>query len=175
MFNTKALSKRLHVIETKLDNLDSDIITSFSYVGCKCVEKSDGGVLAGADPLFEITGGPIIASIVGIVDTVIGGAANGKLQYTTVNPAATVDLSAAAVAIDNDAVGTSYRSVGATSVFTPVTAGTVIIDPVTVEDCQFLLPIGTLYFHSSAARSGYIKWFLTYRPLSPNCIVNAAA
>lgn len=170
MFNTKALSKRLHVIETKLTTVDSIL----DYSGWKCLEKSDGAVLAATDDLFVITGGPIIASVVGIVTTVIGGAANGTLQHTTVNPAATASLSTT-VAIDTDAVGTSYRFVGATGVLTPVTAGAVIIDPVTVGDCQFLLPIGTLKFLGSAARTGNIKWYLTYRPLSQNSVVTVAA
>ena len=39
----------------------------------RCIEKSDGAVLKGADPLFVITGGPIlVTSIVGIVTTIIG-------------------------------------------------------------------------------------------------------
>jgi hypothetical protein len=79
------------------------------------------------------------------------------------------------VAIDADAAGTSYRFVGATGVLTPVTAGAKIIDPVTVEDCQFLLPIGTLGFLGSAAQTGVIAWYMTYLPLSPNSLVVAAA
>lgn len=141
----------------------------------RCVEKSDGAVLSGADNLFTIAGGPIIAKIVGIVTTEIGGAANGSLQITTTAPAATAELNAAPVAIDADAVGTSYRNVGATSVFTPVTAGAVIIDPVTVADCEFLLPIGTVKFLSSAAQTGVIKWYMIYKPLSPSSVVTAAA
>lgn len=141
----------------------------------RCVAKTDGAVLSGDDPIFTITGGPVRAKIVGLVTTIIGGAANGKLRITTTTPAATVDMNAGAVAIDNDAAGTSYRNIGATSVFTPVTAGMVIIDPVTVEDCEFLLPIGTVNFNSSAAQSGVIAWYMTYWPLSPASVVVAAA
>lgn len=141
----------------------------------RCVEKSDGAVLTGSDDLFTITGGPIRAKITGLVTTIIGGASNGKLQITTTTPAATVDLNVGAVAIDNDAAGTSYRNIGATSVFTPVTAGIVIIDPVTVEDCEFLLPIGTVKFNSTAAQTGVIKWYMSYVPLSPLSTVVAAA
>jgi len=140
----------------------------------KCIEKSDGAVLSGADDLFVITGGPVRAKITGIVTTVLVGASNGKLQITTTEPAATVELNAGAVAIDADAAGVSYRNVAGTSVFTPVDAGAVIIDPVTVEDCEFLLPIGTVKFHSSAAQTGVIKWYMTYVPLSPNSVVAAA-
>lgn len=140
----------------------------------RCIEKSDGAVLKGADPLFVITGGPIlVTSIVGIVTTIIGGAANGTLQATTTEPAATVALSTT-VAIDNDAAGTSYRFAGATGVLTPDTNGAKIIDPVTVEDCAFLVPIGNINFKGSAAATGVIKWYMTYKPLSPNSVVTVA-
>jgi len=144
-------------------------------LGERSVEKADGSVSNPvADALFDVTGGPVMAKIVGIVTTVIGGAANGTLQHTTVTPAATVNLSTT-VAIDADAAGTSYRFVGATGVLTPDTNGAKIIDPVTVEDCWFLLPIGTVKFLGSAAQTGNIKWYMVYRPLSPNSMVVAAA
>lgn len=146
-----------------------------NLVTTRCIEKSDGAVLAGADPLFTITGGPILVTrIIGIVTTVLGGAANGTLQATTTEPAATVALSTT-VAIDNDAAGTSYRFAGATGVLTPDTNGAKIIDPVTVEDCQFLVPIGNINFLGSAARTGNIKWYMAYIPLSPLSVVTAAA
>lgn len=139
-----------------------------------CLEKT-ADILTGSDDMFTITGGPIYGMLIGVCTTIIGGASNAKLQITTDTPAATVDLNAGAVAIDNDAAGTSYRNVGATSVFTPVTAGIVIIDPVTVEDCWFLLPTGTIKFNNSAAQTGAIKWYLRYKPLSPNSRVVVAA
>lgn len=146
-----------------------------NLVTTRCIEKSDGAVLAGADPLFTITGGPILVTrIIGIVTTVLGGVANGTLQATTTEPAATVALSTT-VAIDNDAAGTSYRFAGATGVLTPDTNGAKIIDPVTVEDCQFLVPIGNINFLGSAARTGNIKWYMAYIPLSPLSVVTAAA
>lgn len=151
------------------------LITTLGNSTLKCIEKSDGAVLNGADPLFTITGGPILVkAIVGIVTTIIGGAANGTLQATTTEPAATVGLSTT-VAIDNDAAGTSYRFVGATGVLTPDTNGAKIIDPVTVEDCNFLVPIGNINFLGSAARTGNIKWYMIYIPLSPSSVVVAAA
>lgn len=160
----------LERLEALKVNMASDMATTV-----RCIEKSDGAVLSGADPLFTITGGPImVLSIVGIVTTILGGAANGTLQATTTVPSATVALSTT-VAIDNDAAGTSYRFIGATGVLTPVTAGAVIIDPVTVGDCKFLVPIGNINFLGSAARTGNIKWYMTYIPLSPSSVVVAAA
>jgi hypothetical protein len=141
----------------------------------QCVEKADGAVLNGTDDLFTITGGPVLATITGVVSTVLVGASEGRLQHTTTEPAATFELNAGAVTIDADAAGTSYRNVGATSVFTPDANGAVLIDPVTVEDTQFLLPIGTVKFLSTAAQTGNIKWYMRYKPLSPNSKVVAAA
>jgi hypothetical protein len=158
----------------RLETIQGNQLTGLAITE-RCIEKSDGAVLSGADPLFTITGGPIlVTSIVGIVATVIGGAANGTLQATTTTPAATVALSTT-VAIDNDAAGTSYRFVGATGVLTPDTNGAKIIDPVTVEDCHFLVPIGNISFLGSAARTGVIKWYMTYKPLSPDSVVAVAA
>jgi len=141
----------------------------------RCVEKSDGAVLTGNDNLFTITGGPVRAKIVGYVSVEIGGASNGDLQIVTTAPAATADLNAAPVAITSDAVGTAYHNVGATSVFTPTTAGAVILDPVTEEEVEFILPPGTVHFRSSGAQTGTIKWYMTYTPLSPLSVVTAAA
>jgi len=153
----------------RLEYIQSAVITE------RCIEKSDGAVLNGNDPLFTIAGGPILVTgIFGIVATALVGAANGTLQATTTVPAATVALSTT-VAIDNDAAGTSYRFVGATGVLTPDTNGAKIIDPVTVGDCSFLVPIGNINFKGSAAATGVIKWYMTYKPLSPNSVVTVAA
>ena len=155
-------------------NFTSPVKIDGSRIDPMRVEKSDGAVLSGNDDIFVISGGPVMATIVGYVSTIIGGAANGRLKITTTSPAATVDLNAGAVAIDSDAVGTVYYNVGATSVFTPVTAGAVIMDPVTVQQTEFLLPPGTVHFNSSAARTGNIKWYMAYCPLSPDSVVTAA-
>jgi hypothetical protein len=163
---------RLSLLSVQADT--DDIQASLGAME-RCVEKSDGAVLTGSDDLFVITGGPVLAKIYGIVTTIIGGNSNVRLQITTVEPAATVELNAGAVAINNNAAGTSYSNIGATSVFTPVTAGIAIKDPVTVEDVDFLLPIGTVKLNSSAARTGNIKWYMIYKPLSPNSVVTAAA
>jgi hypothetical protein len=147
-----------------------------SFAAPRCVEKSDGAVLAGLDPLFTITGGLVRAKIVGHVTTILGGATNLRLRHITTDPAATVELNAGAVACDNDAVGTIYLNLGATSVFTPSGGlGFVLLDPVTGGETEFLLAPGVVQCLSSAARSGVIKWYMTYVPLSPSSLVVAAA
>ena len=143
----------------------------------RTIEKLDGAVLNGADPLFTIVGGPILVKmILGIVTTIIGGAANGTLQATTTVPAATAALSTT-VAIDSDAAGTSYVFVGPTGILTPTTAGAKILDygSTTLTPAQFIVPAGNINFLGSAAQSGVIAWFMAYEPLGPSVVVAAAA
>ena len=141
----------------------------------RCVVKTDGAYLTGNDPIFTISGGPVRCKIVGLVTTVVGGATNGRLKHITTDPAATVELSAGAVACDTDAAGTFYYNVGATGVFTPSTGlGFKIQDPVTVEECDFLLAPGVVQFNSSGAQTGVVAWYMTYEPLSPDSVVTAA-
>ena len=141
-----------------------------------CVEKSNGAVLSGVDPIFSITGGPVVCQIYGLVTTAIVSTANLRLQHITTAPAATVELNAGAVAVNDDAIGTFYYNVGATSVFTPSGGlGFALLDPVTVEAVNFLLAPGVVQCLGSAARTGVIKWYMYYIPLSPNTVVAAAA
>lgn len=139
----------------------------------RCVEKSDGTIPAGDDVLFTITGGPIlIKNLIGIVTTVIGdNVSNCNLELDTTTPAATVALSTT-VAITSDAAGTSYHlTASSPGVFTPTVAG--IKDQLPVND--ILCPIGSIVAKFTVANSGNIKWYLVYKPLSPNSVVVAAA
>jgi hypothetical protein len=163
-------------VHTLVDTAIANLATGMTLVE-KCIEKSDGAVLNGKDPLFTITGGPILVTeLIGIVTTLIGGAANGTLQADVTEPAGTVALCAGAVAIDNDAAGTMYHFVGA-AVLTPVTAGAKIVDKAsaTVGNCNWIIPIGNINFLGSGAQTGVIKWYMTYKPLSPSSVVVAAA
>ena len=142
----------------------------------RCIAKMDGAVLAAADDLFTVAGGPILVTeVIGIVKTLIVGAANGTLQATSTIPATTTVMSST-VAIDDDAAGTMYHFVGA-GVLTPVTAGVKIVDKssATVGNCNWVVPVGTIQFLGSAARVGVIEWYMTYKPLSPNSVVTVAA
>jgi len=138
------------------------------------VVKTGGAYLTGNDDLFVISGGPVRAKIVGVVTTIVGGATNGDLQIVVTEPSGTVTLNAAPVACDTDAAGTVYTMIDSTSVFTPTTAGASIIDDVAANEATFILPVGTVHFRSSAARTGAITWYMTYEPLSPSSVVTAA-
>jgi len=150
-------------------------LASFESKVVKCVAKTDGAVLNGDDDLFVISGGPVRARIVGVVTTVLVGTSNGDLQIDVTEPAGTVDLNAAPVAINADAAGTVYTNIDSTSVFTPTTAGASIIDNVAANEATFILPVGTVIFRSSAAQTGVIAWYMTYEPLTPSSVVTAAA
>ena len=153
---------------------------SLEYAIPRCVEKSNGAVLAADDPLFAVTGGPVLATIFGQVTTLIVGAANATLEIITATPVATVVLSTT-VAIDDDAAGTVYSftgvAAGTVPALRPDTAGTRWYAPstATFDIAQFYLPIGVVGLLGSAARDGVIKWYMHYIPLSPNSRVAAAA
>ena len=132
-----------------------------------------GAFTAAAQSMFTIAGGPIYGMFVGIVTTPIGGTAmNGTLQEVVTTPSGTVQLSTA-VSLISKAAGTSIRFVGTSTyaVLTLVTAGAKIIDPVTVADDWFLLPIGAVSLLTTAINTGLITWSLSYYPLSPDCVV----
>jgi len=164
--------------DTAIDAIETDTGTTLPATLAalpQCVVKTDGAVLSGLDPLFTISGGPVRAKIVGLVTTLIGGAANGRLQHITTDPAATVELNTGAVAIDADAVGTFYTNIGATSVFTPSSGlGFTLQDPVTIEETEFLLAPGVVQFLGSAAQDGVIAWYISFVPLSPLSTVTVA-
>ncbi len=140
----------------------------------KCVVKSDGAVLAAADDLFDISGGSVFCRIWGLVTTVFDGATNLRLQIDVIEPAATVELNAGAVACNTQAAGSFFYNVGVTSVFTPATGGAILMDPVTVEPTWFLLAPGTVTCLGDVARAGVIEWYMEYIPLSPSSLVVAA-
>lgn len=155
---------------------DAAIAAMLAVQSQQCCVKADGAVLTGLDPLFTISGGPVRARIVGLVTTLIAGASNLRLQHITVAPAATVNLNVGAVAVDDDAVGTMYYNVGATSVFTPTGGlGFHLCDPVTVDETYFLLAPGVVQCLGSAARDGVIAWYMIYEKLSLLSTVVAAA
>ena len=168
--------------QTKLNSQAAGAVTAGSVLSYlpRCVEKSDGGVLNGDDPLFNITGGPVLATIFGQVTTLLVGASNGTLEIITATPVATIALSTT-VAIDDDAAGTCYSftgvAAGTVPALRPDTAGTRWYAPstATFDIAQFYLPIGVVGFLGTGARVGVIKWYMHYIPLSPNSLVTAAA
>ena len=138
------------------------------------IEKADGTVPNGDDDLFTVSGGPILVThFYGLVTTVIGAnVATCTIQHACTDPAADIALSTA-VAITDDAVGTTYYiSSAGLGVFTPTTAGSVIQ---ATQMLPWLLTPGSLQATFSAANTGAIRWFMYYIALSPNSRVTAAA
>ena len=170
----EAIGDAVAAIEADTEAQDTNTEINVLWAHPRCVAKTDGAVLTGLDPIFTITGGPVRAKIVGLVTTLVGGASNGRLQHITTTPSATVELSAGAVAINDDAAGTFYFNLGAWSTFTPSTGlGFYLMDPVSVEETELLLAPGIVQFLGSAAQDGVIAWYMTYVPLSPNSVVVA--
>lgn len=138
-----------------------------------CIEKVDGAVTGGDDNLFAISGGPImVEEFVGVVTTGIGATAfKGAIQEAVTTPSGDVHLSTE-VTMTSDAAGTTYTyTAAAPGVLTPTTAGALA----NVPAFKWLCPIGTIQFSSSAANStGVIKWYMAYKPLSPNSVVEAS-
>jgi hypothetical protein len=137
-------------------------------------EKTDGTCPNGDDNLFTISGGPILVThFYGLVTTIIGNnASTCTIQHACTDPAADIALSTA-VRVDTDAVGTAYYiSNAALGVFTPVTAGSVIVPALMLP---WLLTPGSLQATFSAANTGAIRWFISYIPLSQYSKVTAAA
>lgn len=138
----------------------------------RCLESSVSTVASGDNALFTISGGPVkILEIIGICSSTLQAQATScKLRITTVSPAGTVDMSAAAVDLTGIAAGTSIRHINTTSILTPVTAGFVMEgNAFATQDVNFLAPAGVIYLNNaSATNSGAIKWYLRYVPLSQN-------
>ena len=138
------------------------------------LEKTDGTVPLGDDNLFTVSGGPIlVTNFYGLVSTLIGAnVSTCTIQHACTDPAADIALSTA-VAIQTDAVGTTYYIDNtALGVFTPKTAGSVIIPALMLP---WLLTPGTLQATFSAANDGAIRWFIVYKMLSQYSKVVAAA
>jgi hypothetical protein len=170
----------LAATQASIDAIETDTGTTLPATMAampQCVVKADGACLSGLDPLFTIAGGPVRCKIVGLVTTVIGSnAVTFRLQHITTDPAATVELNAGAVTVTDDAAGTFYYNIGDTSVFTPSGGlGFALLDPVTVEETEFLLAPGVVQCLGTAANTGVIAWYMTYTPLSPLSVVTAAA
>ena len=145
-----------------------------AYLLEHCIEKADGSVPAGDDDLFTISGAPILVThFYGLVSVVIGAnVATCTIQHACTDPAADIALSTA-VAITDDAVGTSYYITSAgLGVFTPVTAGSIIQ---ATQMLPWILTPGTLQATFSAANTGNIRWFMFFKPLSPLSLVVVAA
>lgn len=134
--------------------------------------KADGSVPLGEDPLFVVSGGPImVLEFVGLVTTVIGAnVATAQIQGKVTTPAGDVNFSTA-VAITADAAGTTYTfTAAAPGVLTPTTPGALA----NVPEFKWLLPVGSVVVAFSAANTGQIAWHMVYRKLSPDSVVTVA-
>ncbi len=117
--------------------------------------------------LFTISGGRVMAWILGEVTTVIQNQANNtKLVH---NPSVGTDLDLCAVLnIAADEVGTLYGITG-----TPADALLGAGQAVRLQDPVVLKP-GTLDLNCAASNTGQVKWTVFYLPLDQGAAVVAA-
>lgn len=135
------------------------------------VTRAAALVTAASVPIFTISGGRIVmTSLVGEVTIIIANTAT----LIHIDTAPTVGV-ATALSTDSDsiaqaAVGTKYTL--------PVTVGKMNTSTgaAVLDACpRWVLPIGTLNLHGSAApATGTIKWTITYVPLDKGALVVAA-
>jgi len=114
----------------------------------------------------------MITEFVGVVTVLIGaGPVTCQIQAVPTAPGAAVNLSTA-VAIETDAVGTTYTfTAAAPGVLTPTTNGGLANVPST----KWLVPEGVIQAACSANATGNIRWTAVYKPLTPSSVMAAAA
>lgn len=126
--------------------------------------------------LFNIVGGPVlVTALVGIVTATIKSASiDINLDLTPTAPGVDVVLGTV-VAIDGDAVGTSYTM--------HATFGNAIVVTTNgglehIIDNQFIAPIGDITMECAGGNAedagGTIAWYLSYIALGPGAYVQAA-
>ena len=135
------------------------------------LEKSDGGVNTTQDPLFTVSGAPILVTeFYGIVTDTIAGASNIHLDFAVTSPAA--DFVVTTTGAIGTVIGTLLTfSVDTASVMTATAAGILQVIP----RIAWLFPIGTLMCTGSVTRTGNVKWYMMYKQLSQYSKVIAAA
>ena len=135
------------------------------------VDNSVSGILAAADPVFEVIGGPVKVNLIfGIVTTIIAGAGATILMNMNATVADDFVLSIASADTNTNDVGTVY--------ILPATAGGAITTDGGggINLCpEWILPVGELCVTGGAAATGVIKWSLFYVPLVEGAYVVAHA
>ena len=135
------------------------------------IEKSDGGINTTQDPLFTVSGGPILVTeFYGIVTNTIAGASNIHLDFAVTAPSA--DFVVTTEVAIGTVIGTLLTfSVDTPAVMTATAAGALQVIP----RIAWLFPIGTLMCTGSVTRTGTVKWYMMYKQLSQYSKVIAAA
>lgn len=167
------------VTDSVVDNADGSILERQEYAQERtmmCIEKSDGTVNVNGtdDNLFVITGGPImVEEFVGVVTRIIAcSQVDINIIQAVSTPSGDVELTGI-VTVDSDATGTTYTpNNDSRATLIPETAGARCgISPI-----SWLCPIGTIQCSTNAGQTyaGTIKWYMMYKPLSPDSRVTVA-
>lgn len=124
----------------------------------------------GRSALFTITGGRVLMTgVLGEVTTIMGAVGNNT-QLEANPTTGTTSALCAALATENDEVGTLYSITGTVGdAMLGDDAGGVRMGPSPV-----VLPIGTLDLYCAANNTGATKWSMWYIPLDDGAYVTAA-
>jgi len=152
---------------------DTDTIISNATYQEKCVEKV---ATSTDDDLFDVTGEVIITNFVGIVTTTAIGAAQNRIKIgLDATNLYDFDFSTE-VDTNGDAVGTRYVfSAANPAVLTPLSNGAAGSGQ---PMYPWICPAGVIEQFKNggdAGTTGQINWYCTYRPLSSDGAVAAAA
>ncbi len=126
--------------------------------------------------LFTITGGKILLmALVGEVVVAIGAVANAtKIKFTSITPAATVDLSGTND-ITGDAAGTLYSIVGVLATAMVATTGNLVVPANNLAYPGLILGPGTIKLDCAGSSvTGTVKWSMMYVPLEVASAVASA-
>lgn len=118
--------------------------------------------------LFTITGGPVVASMFGIITAAIGA------NITTVQLSnGTHDMSAASGSLSGQIVGIHLNPTGGIAVAMAIGAATLVG---VYQATRWSLGVGSVSILVGGATSatGAIDWYITYEPMVPGAIVAVA-
>ena len=125
----------------------------------------------GAQNIFTVSGGRILVKyLVGEVTTIIQAQACTIKVTSTPTAGTAVDLSAVSASISGLEVGAKITL--------PAAAATALVfgnaGGVIVHQAEWVIPVGSLSYTTSATNTGSIKWDLVYVPLDIGAQVVAA-
>jgi len=178
MAHIMSVSKDVTTYKCSTDSLeaigtDTDaIITDLTYQE-QCVEKV---ATSTDDDLFDVTGEVLITSLVGIVTTTAIGAVQNRIKIG-LDATNLYDFDfTTEVDTNGDAVGTRYVfSAANPAVLTPLSNGAAGSGN---PQYPWVCPAGVIEQFKNggdAGTTGQINWYLTYKPLSSDGSVSAAA
>lgn len=136
------------------------------------VSRAEIGLTIATTAIFSVAGGRVLlTSIVGVISTLVAGAANVRLQLNPTVATATTTNLCAALNINAFPVGDIVTITGVpTDAMIPVAAGAALPN----MTMPVVLTVGDIEFVCDAAVGGGVTWSIWYKPLDDaGCVVAA--